>query len=243
MDQEDGQVTESEIEDQNAEIEENESLLDRMAFITERDGEVNISVLGSSVTLGEGTAEGTAEGEPAWADLLQNDLNDRDGIEAEIKNDGYSGYTTTDLIENGIIDEVVSNGPDIIFFELCLINNSGLQVSLEQTTEDIAQIVNRFNEELPETLVILQTANPISDSDSTFLQSSLSYDEYNTEIIAFLEENDLHYIDTYHLMLQEMEQRTIAVDDTLDDPIHPNVEGYRIWFDVLVEQLDVPLEE
>lgn len=239
MDQEDGQVTESEIEDQNAEIEENESLLDRMAFITERDGEVNISVLGSSVTLGEGTAEG----EPAWADLLQNDLNERDGIEAEIKNDGYSGYTTTDLIENGIIDEVVSNGPDIIFFELCLINNSGLQVSLEQTTEDIAQIVNRFNEELPETLVILQTANPISDNHSTFLQSSLSYDEYNTEIAAFLEENGLYYIDTYRLMLLEMAQQSIAVDDTLDDPIHPNVEGYQIWFDVLVEQLDVPLEE
>lgn len=216
-----------------------ESLLDRSKFVTKRDGEVTIVVLGSSVTSGKGATET----QPVWGKLLENNLNERDSINARVINHGYNGYSTTDLISREKIEAVVKDKPDIILFELCLINNNRYpQNNVDQTKLDIQWIMDRFNEELPDTLVILQTANPTLFNDVFLEDGKVTYEQYNNEIAEFVTAQQLPFIDTYHLMQTKMEDQNLTIEEILADDVHPNGIGYGLWFELLNERITVPVK-
>ncbi|MBC9825942.1 MULTISPECIES: SGNH/GDSL hydrolase family protein [Carnobacterium] len=218
----------------------NESLLDRAMFVTERDDEVTIAVLGSSVTFGKGATED----QPVWGDLLEAGLNEMDGIIAKVINHGYSGYSTADLISREKIEAVVKDKPDIIIFELCLINNNRYpQNDINQTKLDIQWIMDRFSEELPDTLVILQTANPTIYNDVFLEDGKVTYDQYNNEIAEYVKAQQWPFIDTYHLMQNKMEVQNLSIEEMLDDNVHPNGVGYNLWFELLKERLNMPVKE
>ncbi len=216
-----------------------ESLVERSKFVTKRDGEVTIVVLGSSVTFGKGATEA----QPVWGTLLETDLNGIDGIKAKVINHGYSGYSTADLILKNKIDAVIKDKPDIIIFELCLINNNRYpQNDMEQTKADILWIMNTFSEQLPETLVILQTANPTLYNDVFLEEGKLTYDQFNNEIADFVTIQQWPFIDTYHLMQDKMVEQNLSIERVLADNVHPNGEGYQVWFELLQERLEVPVK-
>ena len=216
-----------------------ESLIERTRFVTKRDGEVTIVVLGSSVTFGKGATEA----QPVWGNLLEADLNGIDGIKVEVINHGYSGYSTADLISKHKIEAVIKDNPDIIIFELCLINNNRYpQNDMEQTKADIQWIMDRFSEELPDTLVILQTANPTLYNDVFLKEGKVTYNQYNNEIAAFVKAQHWPFIDTYHLMLSKMKEQQLPLDYFLADDVHPNGDGYHMWFELLKERLEVPIK-
>lgn len=217
-----------------------ESLLERTKFVTERDGEVTIVVMGSSVTFGKGATEA----QPVWGNLLEADLNAIDGIKAKVINHGYSGYSTADLISRKKIEAVIKDKPDIIIFELCLINNNRYpQNDIIQTKADIQWIMGRFSEELPDTLVILQTANPTIYNDVFLEDGKVTYDQYNNEIAEYVKAQQWPFIDTYHLMQAKMEVKNLVLENILDDNVHPNGEGYGLWFELLKERVNVPVKE
>ena len=216
-----------------------ESLVERARFVTKRDDEVTIAVLGSSVTFGKGATED----QPVWGDLLEADLNKIDGINANVINHGYSGYSTADLISRKKIEAVIKDNPDIIIFELCLINNNRYpQNDVNQTKLDIQRIMDRFSGELPDTLVIVQTANPTIYNDVFLEDSKVTYDEYNNEISEFITTQQWPFIDIYHLMQTKMEVQNLAIEEILDDNVHPNGKGYQMWFELLKERLEVPVK-
>lgn len=216
-----------------------ESFLERSKFVTKRDGEVTIVVLGSSVTFGKGATEE----QPAWGNLLEMDLNQTDGISAEVINHGYNGYSTANLIVHDKIDAVIKDEPDIIIFELCLINNNRYpQNDIEQTKADIQWIMTTFSEELPETMVILQTANPTIYNDVFLDGGKVTYNQYNNEIAELVKEQQWPFIDTYHLMQSQMDDQQLEIEEILADNVHPNGLGYSMWFELLKEKLDVPVK-
>lgn len=224
---------------QTSDTYQEESLLDRARFVTERDGEATIVVLGSSVTFGKGATEE----QPVWGNLLETNLNEVDGIKAKIINRGYSGYSTADLISKNKIEAVIKDKPDIILFELCLINNNRYpQNEVSQTKSDVQLIMNTFNKQLPGTLVILQTANPTIYNDVFLDQGKVSYGQYNDEIAEYVRANQWPFIDTYHLMLDSMKEQHLTMKDVLSDHVHPNGDGYNMWFEELKDQLDVPVK-
>ncbi|MBT2731056.1 SGNH/GDSL hydrolase family protein [Carnobacterium sp. ISL-102] len=217
-----------------------ESLVDRSKFVTERDGEVTIVVLGSSVTYGKGATEA----QPSWGNLLGAELDKMAGINAKVINHGYSGYSTANLISENKISSVIKDDPDIIIFELCLINNNRYpQSGIDQTKADIDWIMDMLNEELPDTLVIVQTANPTIYNDVFLTGNQFTYDEYNNEISEYVKEQQWPFIDIYHLMQTKIEERNLSIGDVLADDVHPNGEGYSIWFELLKERFDVPVKE
>lgn len=73
---------------------DSETILDRAKFITNRDGQVDIAVLGSSVTRGKGATNK----QPVWGERLEQRLNRDEEIKAKVWNKGYNGYSTTDLL-------------------------------------------------------------------------------------------------------------------------------------------------
>lgn len=217
---------------------QNESLLDRSRFVTERDGKVTIAVLGSSVTNGKGATEE----QPVWGTLLEAKLNETEGIDAKVINHGYNGYSTADLISDNKIDAVIKEEPDIIIFELSLINNNRYpQNDIEQTKADIQWIMDSFSEKLPDTLVILQTANPTIYNDVFLEDGKVTYDQYNNAIAEYVKEQQWPFIDTYHVMQTKMEEQNLLLEAILADNVHPNGLGYSMWFELLNERLDVPV--
>ncbi len=217
-----------------------ESLVERSKFVTERDGEVTIVVLGSSVTYGKGATEA----QPVWGNLLETSLDEIVGINAKVINHGYSGYSTANLISRDKIGSVIEDDPDIIIFELCLINNNRYpQSDIDQTKADIQWIMDTFNEELADTLVIVQTANPTIYNDVFLEGSQVTYDEYNNAIARYVKEQQWPFIDIYQLMQTKMEERHLLIGDVLADDVHPNGEGYKLWFELLKKRLDVPVKE
>lgn len=216
-----------------------ESLLERAKFVTKRDGEVTIVVLGSSVTFGKGATEA----QPVWGSLLETNLNEMDGINANVVNHGYSGYSTADLISKHKIEAAMKDNPDIIIFELCLINNNRYpQNDMEQTKADIQWIMDHFSKELPDTLVIVQTANPTLYNDVFLEEGKVTYDQYNNEIAAFVAAQQWPFIDTYHLMQDKMIEQNLSIERVLADNVHPNGDGYYMWFELLKERLEVPVK-
>lgn len=224
---------------QSSDTYQEESLLDRARFVTKRDGEATIVVLGSSVTFGKGA---TLE-QPVWGELLENELNQTDGVKATVINRGYSGYSTADLISKNKIEAVIQDKPDIILFELCLINNNRYpQNDIGQTKADIQLIMNTFKEQLPDTLIILQTGNFTHYDQVVLEQGKVTYDQYNDEIAEYVRANQWPFIDTYHLMLNEMEQQHLSAEAVLSDAVHPNGDGYYVWFVLLRDRLAVPVK-
>ena len=222
----------------NSDIYQRESMLDRAKFVTQRDGEMEIVVLGSSVTKGLGATES----QPVWGRLLEQHLNVHNEINVTVKNHGHSGYSTSDLIKYSKIVPVIEENPDMIIFELCLINNNRYpQNTVIQTKADIQWIMEAFARELPDTLVVFTTANPTIFNNEILADGKITYDQYNKEIATFITEQNWPLIDVYQLMLTEMEQNHIAVEDMLADHVHPNGDGYQLWFDVIVEKLNVPV--
>lgn len=222
----------------NSDAYQRESILDRARFVSQRDGIMNVVVLGSSVTKGLGATET----QPVWGRLLEQHLSAYNEINVKVQNHGYSGYSTSDLIQNNKIVPVIEEEPDMIIFELCLINNNRYpQNTLVQTKADIQWIMEAFTRELPDTLVIFTTANPTIYNDVLLADGKITYDQYNKEIATFITEQNWPLIDIYQLMQTELEEEHVAVEAILDDHVHPNGDGYQLWFDVMVEKLSVPV--
>ena len=222
----------------NSDVYQRESIRDRAEFVTQRDGEMDIIVLGSSVTKGLGATES----QPVWGELMERHLNAHNNIQVSVQNYGYSGYSTSDLIEKNTIRPVVEAEPDLIIFELCLINNNRYpQNSLVQTTSDIQWIMETFARDLPDTLVIFTTANPTIFNDVLLADGKLTYDQYNKAVSAFIQEQNWPLIDIYELMMEELNKQYRPVEEILTDHVHPNGDGYQMWFDVMQEKLFVPV--
>ncbi|API88810.1 hypothetical protein BKP56_05695 [Marinilactibacillus sp. 15R] len=219
---------------------DSESILDRAKFITKRDGQVDIAVLGSSVTRGKGA---TAE-QPVWGTRVEQRLNQYEEINAKVWNRGYNGYSTTDLLVQEKITETIESKPDIVIFELCLINNNRFpQNDLSLTKEELIGIMNRFQENLPNTLVILTTANPTIYNDIYLDNGTLTYDQYNDEVSAFVQKQGWNFIDIYSLMSRKIANSNHSLEYYLDDAVHPNGEGYNLWYTLLDERLSKPLSD
>lgn len=222
----------------NSAVYQRESIIDRARFVTQRDGQADIVVLGSSVTLGLGSTEA----KPVWGELLENHLNSINDINVNVHNHGHSGYSTADLIQNDKIEPVINAQPDIIFFELSLINNNRYpQNTIVQTKADLQWILETFAKELPQTMVILTTANPTIFNDVILADGKVTYHQYNEIIAQYVHEQNWPLIDVYQLMSERMQEAQIPVEDILDDHVHPNGDGYQMWFEVMVDKLSLPV--
>lgn len=217
---------------------DSETILDRAKFITNRDGQVDIAVLGSSVTRGKGATNK----QPVWDERLEQRLNRDKEIKAKVWNKGYNGYSTTDLLTQKKVVETIDSKPDIIIFELCLINNNRFpQNDVSLTKEELIGIMNQFQEALPNTLVILTTANPTIYNEIYLDKGTLTYDQYNDEVSTFVQKQGWNFIDIYSLMSEEIANSNHTLEYYLDDAVHPNGEGYRLWYKLLDERLNKPL--
>ncbi|MCU7712485.1 SGNH/GDSL hydrolase family protein [Priestia sp. JV24] len=214
--------------------EKNENLIKWLQYRSTQKDKITLSVLGSSVTAGSGASDSSHR----WANLLTNYLEiDVDDINPiNLVNNGYGGYSTSELINDKKIDEVVKNKPDVVIFELCLLNNFGEKVSLEKTTQDINYIMETLSKELPDSLIVIQTANSIPNKNANGI--GLTYDDYNKYAEQYVQSKGWNFINTYEQFDDEVINKELNYNDILNDGIHPTDKGYAIWYNILKNEVN-----
>lgn len=214
----------------------NKSIIDFLRYTSYKNGSAKIVALGDSVTYGVGASpEGDDHLNHSWVGLLQNYVGSNvKGIRnVQIVNKGFPGRTTSQLLKENRISEVIAEQPDMVIFEVCLLNNQRKAVSLEQTNADIDTIVNKIQRQFPETLIVLQSPNP-STTRVKANKLGLTYKDYLDSTKTHVTSKGWYYIDIHTAYEKAIHTKKLPLEQTLvADGVHPNDTGYRIWFDIL----------
>lgn len=185
-----------------------------------------ISLLGSSVTEGFGASDESL----SWAGLLESSLED-----VQVINRGKGGYSTKDILENKMYQNVIKDNPDIIIFETSLLNNHGQALTLKETRETLEKIMNEFNKSLPDTKVLLISPNPSSLKLDKQLYNKLgfTYDDYIQDTTELIKSKKWYYLDSYSEINKKLRKDNVTLKSVLTDGVHPNDKGYKMWFEII----------
>ncbi|ASN69128.1 hypothetical protein 7F23_15 [uncultured Caudovirales phage] len=190
-----------------------------------------ISTLGSSVTKGAGATSFNK----TWSFLLYKEMNEK-GIPCRLFNNGYGGFTTSLIIKEKKYQILLKQRPDIILFEMCLINNHSQSVPLNKTFEDLDFIADFCKNYFPKSKLIFIVSNP-STSRSNLVRNGLTYNEYVRQICMMMQETHYQFINFWDPFFSILDELNNSLSDCLYDGIHPNDLGYKLWFDVMKDEL------
>ncbi|MBM0065922.1 SGNH/GDSL hydrolase family protein [Alkalicoccobacillus gibsonii] len=229
------QMKEEENEEQNQrdEVESNQmnSLIDYLRFLSLEKEEIVLSVFGSSVTEGERATDDSSH----WSGLFVNHLEEEEDISPiTLENNGQNGATSRTLVNENLVDEVIETNPDVVLIEPPVIPNYESNFSPEETGSDTMYLVREIEDNLPDTLIIIQSSNITALEDLNLI--GYSYEDYNNYLDEITEETNLNYVDVYSGMEERMESEGVDdVSELLADEVHPNDLGYSYWFEILVD--------
>jgi lysophospholipase L1-like esterase len=213
----------------------NQSSIDFLRYRALTENQVKVSVVGSNVT----AAIGATDSSYGWAELLrkqlQSDIADIGSL--RFVNHGYEGYSTSDLITSKKIDLVIKEKPDLVIFENSLFNNHLQSLTIEQTTQDLQNIMAELKTGLPNARIFIMSPNPVVNKD-TKNSLGLTYMDYINASKELITKNGWQYIDSISGIEKKLtEENLILVDVLTNDYINPNNKGNRIWFEFLYEFL------
>lgn len=212
-----------------------QSMLDYLHYKILTQDKVVISVLGSSVTAGAGASDPSL----SWAALLEKKLQSfaPDFKYVKVLNRGFGGYSTRDLLKDKKIDLVVKDKPDLVIFETSILNNHGQSITMDETKENIKEIVTTIQKKLPGTKILIISPNPSTVKLKEVNSLGYKYLDYLQETKNYIEGNGWPYVDIYEGMEEKIKKENIQLKDILVDGVHPNDEGYRLWFEVLYDYM------
>ncbi len=201
---------------------------------TQENGELRVAVIGSSVARGMGASSSAT----SWAGLLKSDLESREELRETtitFSNFGMNGYKANDLLEEGVVDNMVQARPDFIVFETSVINSYRQGEALDTTIESIDTLMRQLEEELPDAEIVVIAPNPLETSSANIRGNT--YLDYLTETQDYIIDNNWNYVDSYTEIEAQRQEQGYNIEDILDDGIHPNDTGYSMWYDVLERYL------
>lgn len=194
------------------------------------DSYVKISTLGSSVTEGAGASDPRKK----WSTLLFKYIKEQDELfRFDLTVNGFGGYNTREILEDDKVELVISQQPNLILFETCMLNDHGEGLSIQESLNNITKIVNKFHKELPDAKVVLMSPNPKGLEQDVPNKLGLYMDDYNSEIKKYIHKQGWNYIDIYGSFKKEYKHK---IDSVLTDGVHPNDFGYQFWFEKLVKE-------
>lgn len=191
---------------------------------------VVISTLGSSVTAGAGASDNSHN----WSSLLTSYLQKNEGFTSvTLNNNGFGGYTTEMIISDKKVDTVISQKPDIVLFETCLINDHGKKIPLDKTEQNIASIVKAIHSALPDAKIILMSPNPRLEDFK--MNNGLLLADYVNKTNEYFKKNGWDYIDIYNGFKDRNADMKVLLSA---DGTHPNDEGYKMWFEIVKNEFE-----
>lgn len=206
------------------------SILDDIRYIDAKNGKVQISSLGSSVTQGAGSSDPFR----SWGPIISRQLRSYDDkfINVNFTSNGFGGYTTGNLLNEGKVEEIIKQNPDFILFETCLLNEHGQNVPLDTTINNIKVVTETIKSSLPNAKVIYLTSSPRKAEKENEL--GLYYKDYVSATKEFIESNGWHHIDIYNGFMES----GADLNELIKDDVHPNDSGYLLWAEVILDKLE-----
>ncbi|MBO0589070.1 SGNH/GDSL hydrolase family protein [Sporosarcina sp. E16_8] len=195
--------------------------------------EARVYVIGSSVAIGKGASNRKTT---SWAGLLRADF-EQTNPDVTFSNLGVSGYTTKDILEKGVVEDLIR--PDVVIFETSLINNF-TKISLADSTKQIKEIHDKISAKTPNARVVLLPPNPIIllpltngvPVENRTDKDGYSYEEFVKASGQYSKAQNWEYIDFWADFEQGIEDKGITLKTLLDkDGVHPNDTGYKLWYD------------
>lgn len=206
------------------------TIIDQLTDIQQKNGNVVFSTLGSSVTSGVGVKSM----EEHWTGLLVKDLMQTQRLDKlDFHNNGYPGITTTKVLSEQRVEEVIAQKPDLILFETCLLNDYHYAVPLDKTITNIDEIMGKFQKELPDTIVILQSPNPRDPGDANKLGTT--YQNYLDKTKEHILSKGWRYIDVASAFEAQRTGAGLKTTEVMPDGVHPNEKGSKYWYNTVRE--------
>ncbi|WP_059103847.1 SGNH/GDSL hydrolase family protein [Shouchella shacheensis] len=221
-----------------------ESYVDYLQRLIQVKPRVEVAVIGSSVTAGMGASDQSH----SWAGrtITNLQLMDPNFYKLQLTNYGVNGATIQDLINNGKMEAMVASDPDFIIMETSLLNSHRKDEPLERTNAALDTAVSMIQGAHPATIIVLTSPNPATTKTPEDLNGlGLNYQAYIQSTNTFIAQQGWSYVDTYSAMRLQFEDEGIQLEATLDDGLHPNDVGYKVWADVLWAYLtgEAPVEK
>lgn len=156
----------------------------------------------------------TAQGD--WSTLLAGH---------DVANEGYSGFTTRQLLDPAA--RVAASRPAIVFV---LTGSNDVRDGLPSSTTlaDLTALVEMFEDESPETELVIQTLLPRGDKAEPTRRT-------NAALRDFALEHGLVLLDLFAVF---DDGRGSLRDEHTSDGWHLTDKGYLVWADVVERQLD-----
>lgn len=229
------EAREARIQSLDPNLHPSQTLIDYLLYKALTQQHVVIAVVGSDGAAGSGASH------PAntWPELLEKGLR---AEFPELENlrfiaRGYEGYTTTDFINSGKINDIIPEQPDLVIFETALLNNYHQSIGLEQTVNEMETLVSSLQMGLPNAKIILLSPNPIinSENKNNLKQTYLDYVNASTEKIM---EKKWSYINSHEKILTKIDEDNIVLADIMtSDRLHLNDGGHSLWFQIIMDFL------
>ena len=216
-----------------------------------------IKLLGDSITHGVGGSgwqqngdvivSGWAESPDSfcWANMFRDRMREKYG--ATVVNKACTGTRVEFIIEH--FGTLVDSDDDII---VCMIgtNNrhqkmsSGEKMTREAMLENLYENIKKLHVMLLDTKIpVIFMANiPASEKneqDGTDFWRILHMCDINELYKRFSKESGAPLVSLYDAFSAYCEKNEITVDSLLCDGLHPNDEGYRVMFNIIVEAFEV----
>ncbi|MCI1590673.1 SGNH/GDSL hydrolase family protein [Heyndrickxia oleronia] len=235
IEQKENENRENQIISLSIENNKTQPLIDFLRYKALTNDKAIVSIIGSNLVAGIGTSNTLN----VWPELLKRKLiSEYDELESlEIIQHGYDGYSTSDFLKGKKIDLVIKDNPDLVIFENSIINNYKQAITLEQTNNDIKNIISQLKKALPNAKIIIMSSNPIVNSKN-MNSLNLNYLNYLKESDEMIKKNNWMYINTYLEMENKLKLKDLLLVDILtNDYFHPNDNGHSLIFEIMYENL------
>ncbi|KOO50440.1 SGNH/GDSL hydrolase family protein [Priestia koreensis] len=166
-------------------------------------------------------SKATSTSPNSWPTLLEKQLKAAYGkefIHVTIKT--YSQQTSKDLLNGGIVKEVMSTKPDIVLVEPPLLNEYQA-FSVDRTLSNLSQLLGQWKEK--QVVVIIQPPNPLYKNDS-YINEVKQLHTWAT---------DLHYTYVNHWEAWPSSTSDDLLSYLTEDHLLPNEKGQKLWSDFL----------
>ena len=216
-----------------------------------------MKLLGDSITQGVGGSGFAQDGYPfikgfsrnpngfCWANLFKEYLEEK--YDVAVVNNAAMGTRIEFIIQN--FDTLVDDSDDII---ICAIgtNNRHQQKgnAIKKTREEFAKafydnvilLNEKFKETRKEVIFIANIpASPENESDGENYWRILHMDDINEIYKRASQKEGFCLISLYDLFSDYLKKNDVDIHSTLKDGLHPNDEGYKIIYQLLLKQFAI----
>ncbi|RNF38497.1 hypothetical protein [Planococcus salinus] len=216
-----------------------QTLADRVRYLTLKNGVAKISLVGSSIPV-NGEQQATRS---SWKELLEGNFKAMERTEVEVKDFGHCGSHETEIVSKDKLEEAMAFHPDILIFEICLPTEGEARSSLPVFQDRVTWAMEELQAGAPEAMIVIQTANPFVNYEIIKPAAGFSYDQYAFEMGKFFESKEWHFFDTHNLMMDKMAENKLTVKELLAGHVLPGSPSYELWAEVVGEHLQAELSQ